>query len=57
MMLFIRRCARPLRMLLATLADGTQSYFFTHFWGKGKATDLAHGFRAALDAQTTVEEH
>lgn len=39
------------------MVDGTPSYFFTHFWGKGKAADLAHGFRAALDAQTSVEEH
>lgn len=33
---------------------GTQpDFYFTHFWGKGKATDLVRGFRAALDAQTT----
>jgi hypothetical protein len=25
--------------------------YFTHFWGKGPATDLARGVRAALDAQ------
>jgi Domain of Unknown Function (DUF1259) len=31
---------------------GTQpDFYFTHFWGKGKAADLARGFRAALDAQ------
>jgi hypothetical protein len=30
------------------------AYFFTHFWGKGKAADLAHGFRSALDAQTAI---
>lgn len=29
----------------------TPNFYFTHFWGKGKATDLAQGFRAALDAQ------
>lgn len=33
------------------------AYFFTHFWGKGKTTDLAHGFRAALDAQAASEKH
>lgn len=34
---------------------GTQpDFYFTHFWGKGKATDLARGFRAALDAQAAV---
>ena len=34
---------------------GTQSdFYFAHFWGKGKAADLARGFRAALDAQVAV---
>lgn len=28
------------------------AYYFTHFWGKGPAADLARGFRAALDAQS-----
>jgi hypothetical protein len=27
-------------------------YFFTHFWGKGPAEELARGFRAVLDAQS-----
>jgi hypothetical protein len=27
------------------------NFYFTHFWGKGKAADLARAFRAALDAQ------
>jgi uncharacterized protein DUF1259 len=27
------------------------AFYFTHFWGKGKACDLADGLRAALDAQ------
>lgn len=27
------------------------AYYFTHFWGKGKASDLAKGLRSALDAQ------
>lgn len=26
-------------------------FYFLHFWGVGPAADLAHGFRAALDAQ------
>jgi len=30
------------------------AYYFTHFWAKGPATDLARGFRAALDAQREV---
>jgi len=32
-------------------------YYFTHFWGKGKAADLAHGFRDALDAQAVSAKH
>jgi len=31
------------------------AYFFTHFWGKGTAVDLAQGFRSALDAQEDVK--
>ena len=31
------------------------SFYFTHFWGKGKAEDLARAFRAALDAQVAVK--
>lgn len=27
------------------------AFYFTHFWGKGKAADLARGLRAALDSQ------
>ena len=34
---------------------GTQpDFYFTHFWGKGRASNLARGFRAALDAQAAV---
>lgn len=29
----------------------TPVVYFTHFWGKGPAADLARGFKAALDAQ------
>lgn len=32
----------------------TPAYYFTHFWAKGPALDLARGFRAALDAQRGV---
>ena len=27
------------------------SFYFTHFWGKGRAEDLAKGLKSALDAQ------
>ncbi len=30
------------------------AYYFVHFWGKGRATDLAQGFRHALDSQRSV---
>ena len=30
-------------------------YYFVHFWGKGKAADLANGFRAALDVQKSAK--
>jgi hypothetical protein len=32
----------------------TPPIYFTHFWGKGKAADLAKGFQAALAAQANV---
>jgi hypothetical protein len=32
------------------------SFYFTHFWGTGKAEDLARAFRAALDARTMVRK-
>jgi hypothetical protein len=28
------------------------AFFFTHFWGKGPAAELARGVKAALDAQS-----
>lgn len=31
-------------------------FYFTHFWSTGNAEDLAHGFRAALDAQAVVKK-
>src|SRR6266480_4711765 len=30
------------------------NFYFTHFWSTGKAQDLAHAFRTALDAQAAV---
>jgi hypothetical protein len=32
----------------------TPAYYFVHFWAKGPAIELAHGFRAVLDAQREV---
>jgi hypothetical protein len=37
--------------------DEQPHFYFTHFWGKGKAADMARGFRAALDAQAGVAKH
>jgi hypothetical protein len=33
------------------------AYFFVHFWGKGKAAELATTFKQALDDQRKVAEH
>lgn len=35
----------------------TPNFYFAHFWGKGKAVDLAQGFRSALDAQARQGSH
>jgi hypothetical protein len=32
------------------------AYYFTHFWGKGPARELAQGLRSALDAQKAVAQ-
>ena len=32
------------------------TFYFTHFWAKGKTADLAHAFRAALDTQAAVKK-
>lgn len=32
-------------------------FYFTHFWGTGKARDLARAFRRALDAQASITGH
>jgi hypothetical protein len=34
------------------MAGEQPAYYFTHFWGKGSAEELAKGLRSALDAQT-----
>lgn len=36
------------------MMGSTPDFYFTHFWGKGKAADLAHGLRAALNAQAAI---
>jgi hypothetical protein len=36
------------------MAGEQPAYYFTHFWGKGPAEQLARGLRAALDAQAQV---
>jgi hypothetical protein len=33
------------------MAGEQPAFYFTHFWGKGKAEDLATGLKSALDAQ------
>lgn len=36
------------------MSGGEPFFFFTHYWGKGTAANLARGFRSALDAQSAV---
>ena len=36
------------------MAGEQPAYYFTHFWGKGKAEDLASGLKSVLDAQARV---
>lgn len=38
------------------MVDEQPGFYFTHFWGKGPAKELARGFRSALDAQAVVSE-
>ncbi|MEY2161536.1 MULTISPECIES: DUF1259 domain-containing protein [unclassified Rhodanobacter] len=38
------------------MMDVQPDLYFTHFWGKGPAAELARGFRAALDAQAAVHK-
>jgi hypothetical protein len=33
------------------------AFYFTHFWGKGKAEELARAVKAALDAQAMAGKH
>src|SRR5207237_4304212 len=33
----------------------TPAIFFTHFWGKGRAEDLAKGIRSAIKAQAAAK--
>ena len=33
------------------MAGEQPAFYFTHFWGKGPAAELARGVKSALDAQ------
>jgi hypothetical protein len=33
------------------------AFYFTHFWGKGPAEELAHGLQSALNAQANAKTH
>jgi hypothetical protein len=37
------------------MLDDEPGFYFTHFWGKGPAPDLARGFRGALQSQGAVD--
>lgn len=47
----LRRAGIHIVALHNHMIGETPVYFLTHFWAKGPATELARGFRAALDAQ------
>jgi hypothetical protein len=47
----LRRAGVHVVALHNHMVGETPAYYFTHFWAKGAAADLARGFRAALDAQ------
>lgn len=38
------------------MLDEQPGFYFTHYWGKGSAADLARAFRGALDAQAAISD-
>jgi len=52
----MRRAGLRIVALHNHMVGETPAYYFTHFWAKGPAKDLARGFRAVLDAQSAVGE-
>lgn len=52
----LRRAGVHVVALHNHMMDEAPDFYFTHFWGKGNAMALAHGFRAALDAQAAVKK-
>ena len=51
----LRKAGVHIVALHSHMIGETPSFFFTHFWAKGNAADLARGLRAALDARASVE--
>ena len=47
----LRRSGLHVVALHNHMVGGEPFFYFVHFWGKGKALDLARGFRSVLDAQ------
>jgi Domain of Unknown Function (DUF1259) len=37
------------------MSQESPRYFFLHYWGKGKAQDLARSLRRVLDAQASIK--
>jgi hypothetical protein len=52
----LRKAAVHIVALHSHMIGEHPSFYFTHFWSTGKAEDLAHAFRAALDAQAAVKK-
>jgi hypothetical protein len=38
------------------MAGEQPAFYFTHFWGKGSAAELAHGLKGALEAQAKADK-
>ncbi|MDB5306185.1 MAG: hypothetical protein JWO38_387, partial [Gemmataceae bacterium] len=50
----LRRAGVHVVALHNHMAGEQPAFYFTHFWAKGTAGDLANGIKAALDAQKAV---
>jgi Domain of Unknown Function (DUF1259) len=51
----LRKAGVHIVALHSHMIGESPSFYFAHFWCTGKAEDLAHAFRAALDAQAAIK--
>jgi len=52
----LRRAGFHVVALHNHMVGGEPFFYFTHFWGKGPAAELAKAFRAVLDAQKAARD-